>query len=51
MSGSANGAPLDGMVNLIEQIESSRYANGIYGETSMCDLCITQLPLSDRVAS
>jgi hypothetical protein len=40
------GAPLQGMLRLVEQIEGSRYANGIHGETSVCDLCITQLPNS-----
>ena len=40
------GAPLQGMLRLVEQIEGSRYANGIYGETSVCDLRITQLPQS-----
>src|SRR5262249_10954277 len=37
------GAPLQGMLRLVEQIEGSRYANGINGKTSVCDLCITQL--------
>src|SRR5215470_7892859 len=40
------GAPLQVMLRLVEQIEGSRYANGIHGETSVCDLCITQLPQS-----
>jgi hypothetical protein len=34
------------MVKLVERIEASRYANGIHGETSACDLCITQSPES-----
>src|SRR5262249_17227005 len=40
------GASLQGMLRLVEQIEGSRYANGIYGETSGCDLRITQTPHS-----
>jgi len=32
------------MVRLVQQIEASKYATGIHGETSQCDLCITQLP-------
>jgi len=42
----AAGVPVHGMRRLVEQIEASRYVSGIYGETSMHDLCITQLPLS-----
>jgi hypothetical protein len=30
------------MLHLTEQIEASRYAAGIFGETSMHDLCIMQ---------
>src|SRR5215467_14819886 len=40
------GAPLQVMLRLVEQIEGSRYANGIHGETSVCDLRITQSPKS-----
>jgi hypothetical protein len=32
------------MLRLVEQIEASRYARGIYAVTSMHDLCITQQP-------
>jgi hypothetical protein len=38
----AKGVPLEGMVRLVEQIEASRYAKGVYGETSMQDLYLTQ---------
>jgi hypothetical protein len=40
----AAGAPLNGMLRLLEQIEASRYARGIYAVTSMHELCITQQP-------
>jgi|SRR6185295_6333588 hypothetical protein len=40
----AAGAPLNGMQRLVEQIEASRYARGIYAVTSMHDLLITQQP-------
>ncbi len=36
------GMPIQGMLHLTERIESSRYAAGIFGETSMHDLCILQ---------
>ena len=36
------GMPVHGMVKLIEEIELSRYASGIYGETSLHDLRIVQ---------
>jgi len=36
------GAPLCGMLRLVEQIESSPYQHGIRGWTSMHDLAITQ---------
>jgi hypothetical protein len=43
-----NGLPYQAMVRLVEQIEASRYAGGVHGETSMHDLCVTvgkwQLP-------
>ena len=42
----ARGQPLEAMVRLIEQIETSPYVTAIYGETSMCNLWITQLPRS-----
>ena len=42
----AKGASPQGMLRLVEQIEASKYVNGIHGETSACDLCITQLPKS-----
>jgi len=38
------GMQIQGMLHLTEQIESSRYAAGIFGETSMHDLCIMQTP-------
>lgn len=38
----ANGAPLCGMLRLVEQVEASRYQYGIRGWTSMHDLGITQ---------
>jgi len=37
-----SGMQVQGMLHLVEQIESSRYATGIFGETSMHDLCIVQ---------
>ena len=36
------GMPVHGMLRLVEQIEASCYAAGIFGETSMHDLCVTQ---------
>jgi hypothetical protein len=36
------GLQIQGMLHLTEQIEASRYATGIFGETSMHDLCVTQ---------
>ena len=42
----AGGLPLQGMVRLVEQIEASRYVSGVNGETSMHDLCITQIATS-----
>ena len=36
------GMQIQGMLNLAEQIEASRYATGIFGETSMHDLCVMQ---------
>jgi hypothetical protein len=38
------GHRLEGMVHLVEQIEASRYATGLFALTSMHDLCITQVP-------
>ena len=38
-----NGLPFQAMVRLVEQIEASRYAGGVHGETSMHDLLVTQL--------
>ena len=46
----ADGLPLQAMVRLIEQIEASRYARGLYGYTSMHDLCATQVPEVSRDA-
>ncbi len=42
----AAGTPLQGMLRLVEQIEGSRYGNGVHGETSMHDLCLTQTAAS-----
>jgi hypothetical protein len=36
------GMQIQGMLHLTEQIEASRYATGIFGETSMHDLCVMQ---------
>ena len=36
------GVQIQGMLHLTEQIESSRYAGGVFGKTSMHDLCIMQ---------
>lgn len=36
------GMPIHGMLHLAEQIEASDYASGVFGETSMHDLCVTQ---------
>lgn len=38
----SGGMQLQGMMHLVEQIEESRYATGIFGETSMHDLCVMQ---------
>jgi hypothetical protein len=42
----AGGSPLQGMTRLVEQIEASRYVSGVHGETSMHDLCLTQVASS-----
>jgi hypothetical protein len=39
-------APLDSMLLLVSEIERSRFAQGLYAWTSMCDLCIVQTPVS-----
>ncbi len=39
-----HGLPLGPMLQLVAQIDSSAYANGVYGFTSMFDLGITQSP-------
>jgi hypothetical protein len=36
------GMQIQGMLRLTEQIEASPYSAGIFGETSMHDLCIMQ---------
>jgi hypothetical protein len=38
------GQSLQGMHRLVQQIEASPYASGIYGTTSMSDLLVTQTP-------
>ena len=38
----AQGWPLDAMLQLVQQIKDSRYANGIFAWTSMADLAISQ---------
>jgi hypothetical protein len=38
----SRGMAIQGMLHLTEQIEASRYATGIFGETSMHDLCVMQ---------
>lgn len=38
----AFGVPVSGMLHLVEEIESSRYHQGIRGWTSMHDLAISQ---------
>ena len=40
----AAGVPLNAMVELVEQIEASKYIHGIYAWTSMHDLAIVQTP-------
>jgi hypothetical protein len=37
------GTPVQGMLRLVETIEQSRFASGVHGETSMHDLCLTQI--------
>jgi hypothetical protein len=44
---SAEFVELRSMVQLIEQIEASPYANGVWAWTSMYDLCVAQMPTSD----
>ena len=44
----AAGLPLETMHGLVEQIESSRYRNGVYGWTSMHDLAISHHPIDFR---
>jgi hypothetical protein len=38
----SRGMQIQAMLHLTEQIEASRYATGIFGETSMHDLCVMQ---------
>jgi len=38
------GMQIQGMLQLAERIEESRYVAGIFGETSMHDLCVMQTP-------
>jgi hypothetical protein len=38
------GARVGGMLRLVEQIKGSPYARALHSWTSMCDLCIVQLP-------
>jgi hypothetical protein len=38
---------LQGMVRLIEQIEASSYVTGVWAWTSMYDLCVAQMPVTD----
>jgi hypothetical protein len=38
---------LRGMIQLIEDIEASPYARGIWAWTSMHDLCVAQMPITD----
>ena len=38
------GSNVHGMLRLVEQIEASQYARGLYAWTSMLDLCIVQVP-------
>ena len=40
------GLPYQGMLRLVEQIEQSKFANGLFAWTSMHDLCIVQTPVS-----
>ena len=39
----ARGTPVQGMLQLVEAIEQSGFANGVLGETSMHDLCLSQI--------
>jgi hypothetical protein len=36
-----------GMIQLVEDIETSPYAQGIWAWTSMLDLCVAQMPVTD----
>jgi hypothetical protein len=38
---------LRSMTKLIEQIEASRYANGVWAWTSIYDLCVAQMPITN----
>jgi hypothetical protein len=40
------GLPVDSMLELVQAIEVSHYASGLYAWTSMHDLCIVQTPVS-----
>ena len=40
------GLPVDRMLELVQAIEASRYASGLYAWQSMHDLCIAQTPVS-----
>ena len=41
-----NGLKLKPMLNLVESIQESPYADGLYAWTSMHDLCIVQAPVT-----
>jgi len=41
------GVPLASMLELVSRIEKSRYAKGLFASTSMHDLCIVQMPVTN----
>jgi hypothetical protein len=41
---------LRSMVQLIERIEASPYANGVWAWTSMFDLCVAQMPVANPLS-
>ncbi len=42
---------LQSMQRLVEQIAASQYTSGIWGWTSMWDLCIAQLPVHEPMSA
>jgi hypothetical protein len=46
-----SSSELRGMLQLVEDIEASPYAQGIWGWTSIYDLCVAQMPITDPLGA